>query len=251
MKKLIVAFCLVFTVLFSEQTHHFKLGPNVSFYKYNEEITPTEVKKEYGYLEGFMATYEYLKPHSIYVGGLINSSQGTTSFKKSSNVLGKTSNSFKNIAAQIGYNFPLSTALITPYVGVGYHIWSRLDTSKAIEGEGYQWSFFSSGIKANCPITEQIYVGLKAEAVFLYDAQMYVDARLPNPHIQIYSRRPHYQLELPIAFYSKSKTSYLSFSPFWSKEQIDVMKTQLFMPNQPLSRESENLGIRMEVHFDF
>jgi hypothetical protein len=228
----------------SDLPSRFYIGPDFFRRDYSEKVKPLK-SDEFGTLYGLQATYDYVKGNSIYFGFGFRYGAGQTTYDGSlfdgTPFKSKTDNNFLNLEGRLGYTFQpggrKGRFFLSPFVGLGYHHWSRnvsgngttpvgqlsaVDTS-----EGYSWGYAGPGFHAEYKVSRKFDIGLNAKMMFMFGGALDYQSKFQG---QLFSQGNgalgndlQYEIELPLTFHLVDKPQSgidLKITPYYRSQDI-------------------------------
>jgi len=224
------------------------IGP-IGMYRNFQEDLPSPLKsKERGFLYGVDAKYEvhlqdlwilatgrYLEGRTDYDGSLIDlDTSEVTPFAS------QTLNTLRTAEADFGFHL----FGVTPFVGYGYHQWSREATDrKTGYDEFYQWMFLALGLNASWNPMERIRLGMVLKAMRTIDASVEITECFDTPLSLSLANRWNAEVQLPVQI-SFSDLITGSMEGFYRLERLGASKEaeiEGVMMHEP-SSISQNFG---------
>ena len=163
-----------------------EVGLGLSWYDYQEDLTPPHKSNETGRLPSAYISYTYQGvDNPIYAGlSFRYKSQNTDydgSYQDGTPAKSTTANTwwdFEFVAGYIIRNILDSPVRLIPYAGLGYRMWEREDSdinSTAPYKEEYTWWYLPLGVRLDVPLTNDFTVGLDASVRIAFAGQLQID----------------------------------------------------------------------------
>jgi hypothetical protein len=194
------------------------LGPELYSRNYKEELTAPFQSDEHGMLYGLVGGYTMSEPDDVYADLNLAYAMGKTKYDGALQNLAtgafagfhqsKTKNKIFNAEAVGGYNFDFSQTLITLYLGLGYHEWSRDLGKNTTTGyvESYAWPYVALGIKTATALNDIFDIGVDVKTMVLFRSKMKLDGLSQKFKL---GNKPQVEISLPITY----KFSQIAESP--------------------------------------
>lgn len=142
-------------------------GFHLRQFDYHELVNGNTIDSEDGILPGLQVAYEHSLGHGWLVSGALDSGFGKTVYTGATwagmPLTAQTDNLILDLALELGKEIPLgATSHLTPYTGLGGHLWEREIGGPGGYNEQYVFAYLPVGLRFRQDLSRTLHLGADA-----------------------------------------------------------------------------------------